>query len=173
MKITGYQLMDRLEVLKEQAQVLDNQFKAALFRFEEEEAQKPDPRELLRVYEVCEGKVALLQEAQAAYNLRVGITVLGETMSLHRAVKLMGGVNRVKNQWKTAAQQGQNTGFMHYGGPVARDKDNEYAERVVPVEECLQLAEAASKRALALKQAIRSGNAVEVELELDASVFED
>lgn len=169
MRVTGYQMLDRIEELKEQVQTAESQFKNSLFRFEEETGKKPEPRDLMATFEAGERKIAVLQEAQAAYNLRVTVTVQGESMTLHRAVKLIGSVNRVKNQWKTAAQPGQNP--YGYGLATQRDKDNEYAERVVPVEECLRLSEAASQYAAALKRAIRAGNATEIELEIDASVF--
>jgi len=170
MKITGYQLMDRLDELKEQAQNLDNQFKASLFQFSDERSQRSDPRLLMQEYAEIERKVAALQEAQSSYNLNVTVTVNDETMSLERAVKLIGSANRVKNQWKTASQDDANP-YSPYGSQRQRDKDNEYAVRIVPVEEALQLSEVAARRASALKRAIRSGNASEVEMELDASLF--
>lgn len=170
MKITGYQLMDRLEELKEQAQTLDSQFKAALFQFADERGRQPDPRELMREYGEIERKVAMLQEAQAAYNLRVAVSVDGMSMSLHRAVKLIGSANRVKNQWKSASQENANP-YSPYGAQRQRDKENEYAERMVPVDEALQLSEIAARQAAALKRAIRSGNASELELEIDDSLF--
>jgi hypothetical protein len=170
MRITGYMLMDRMEVLQEQARTLESQFKTALFRFPNEEVEKPDPRLLLNAYQECQEKLAILQEAQAAYNLQVQVTVQGETMTLQRAVKLIGSAAHIKNQWKTAAQDEEYNRF--YGNALRqRDKDAEYAVRVVSVEECLRLAEAASLQATALKQALRSGNAVEVELEIAESVF--
>ena len=157
MKITGYQLMDRLEELKEQAQTLDTQFKAALFQFAEERGSKPEPRVLMREYAEIERKVAILQEAQSAYNLRVAVTVNGESVSLERAVKLIGSANRVKNQWKSASQEASNP-YAGYGAQRQRDKENEYAERMVPAEEAIELSEAAGRQASALKRAIRAGN---------------
>ena len=170
MRITGYKLMDRLEELKEQAKTADSQFKGALFQFRTERGEKLDPRRLMQVYLTCEEKIAALQEAQAAYNLQVQVTVLGETMTLHRAVKMIGGVNHVKNQWKAAAQDSDAN--RYFGNVHQRDKDSEYAERVVSIEESLRLSELAGGRATALKQAIRSGNAIEIELEIDSTLFE-
>jgi hypothetical protein len=151
--------------------MLESQFKGALFRFAEETEEKPDPRALMQEYQACQEKQALLMEAQAAYNLRVQVTVQNEAMTLQRAVKLIGSAGHVKNQWKTAAQENDYT--QYYGNALRqRTKDAEYAERVVSVAECLQLAEEASRQATALKQAIRSGNATEVELEVDPRAFE-
>ncbi len=171
MQITGYQLMDRLEELKEQAKTLDGQFKGSLFRFEGEE--KADPRQLMDAYARCERKMAAIQEAQAQYNLRVQVTVEGEAMTLHRAVRLGSVAGRLKNQWKTAAGEGQNVYFPGLHNAMARDKEHEYARRVVEVDECLRRSEEASRLAAAFKRAIRAGNATELNIELDPSVFED
>lgn len=169
MKITGYQILDRIEQLKEQVQTLEAQFKSGLFVFEAERGTKSDPRDLMRDFEDCERKVAALQEAQAAYNLQVQLNVGGETVSLHRAVKLLGSLNRVKSQWKIATQDEHNP--YAYIGQKARDKENEYAERIVPLAEALQLSETAGKQATALKQAIRAGNATEIDLDIDEALF--
>ena len=170
MKITGYLIMDRLDELKEQAQGIDGQFKASLFQFADERNARSDPRALMAEYEAIERNVAALQEAQSAYNLRVPVTVNGELMTLERAVKLIGNANRAKNQWKSASQETANP-YSPYGGQRQRDKENEYAERLVPIEEALQLSEEAGRRAAALKRAIRAGNATEVEIELDEALF--
>jgi hypothetical protein len=170
MRVTGYMLMDRIEELQEQARTLENQFKTALFRFPNESEEKPDPRVLMADYQTCQEQLSRLQEAQAEYNLRVQVTAGAETMSLQRAVKLIGSAAHIKNQWKTAAQDEE---VNRYFGPTPRqrDKDAEYAVRVVSVEECLRLTETASRLAKALKQAIRSGNATEMELDIAESAF--
>src|SRR2546427_135904 len=90
MKVTGYQLMDRIETLREQAQTINGQFTGSLFRFQEGAEVKPDPRDLMARYLEAEKRVATLQAVQAAYNVRVMVDVLGEQMSLQQAVKLIG-----------------------------------------------------------------------------------
>lgn len=171
MIVTGYRLMDRLEELKEMAKIVDGRFKGSLFRFEAD-TNKPDPRALMSTYEAYEQKITLIQEAQAAYNLQVLVTVLGETMTLHRAVRQGSVVGRLKNQWRTAAAEGAPAYFGGYNPAMARDKEHEYAIRVVEVSECNALADNETKRASAFKQAVRSGNATEIEIDLDGSVFE-
>jgi hypothetical protein len=169
MRVTGYQLMDRLEQLQEQAKTADEQFKASLFQFTMEPEGVPDPRVLMETYQRCEEKIARLQEAQAAYNLQVSLDVQGDTMTLQRAVKLIGSLGHIKNQWKMAAKDDNNN---FYSNTRQRDKDSVYAERVVSIEACLQLAETVARQATALKQAIRSGNAQEIEVALDPTVFD-
>lgn len=171
MKVTGYMILDRIEALQERTRLLEDQFEPALFRFRNESDSRPDPRELLRDYERCERKIALLQEAQARYNLQVSVTVAGETMTLQRAVKLIGTMGRIRNLWQEAVEEAESP----YLRPRRRqrDRDAEYAERMVSVTECLRLAEEAGRLATAFKQAVRAGNATEVDLDMDPEVFTD
>ena len=164
--------MDRIETLREEAQALNGQFSGSLFRFLQPTEEKPDPRNLMKTYVECERKVALLQTAQATYNVRVTVEVLGETMLLQQAVKLIGCANRVKNNWLSASKNSpDNNNYSAYLDMV-RDKSNDYAQRVVNVEECLRLSREAADFAAALKQAIRAGNAQEIEADIDSSLFE-
>ena len=55
---------------------------------------------------------------------------------------------------------------------MVRDKTNEYAQRVVSIDECLRLSKEASDLTTALKQAIRAGNAAEIEIDIDPAVFQ-
>jgi hypothetical protein len=173
-KVTGFQLMDRIELAREQAQTINGQFIGSLFRFVGTNEEKPDPRQLMKDYAQCERQVALLQTAQAIYNTRVTVEVQGERMLLQTAIKLIGSVNKVKSNWLTATKNTQdknNYTFTSYYDMV-RDPNSMYAERVVSIEECLNLSKEASDLATALKQAIRSGNAVEIDLEVDPSLFQ-
>jgi hypothetical protein len=172
MIITGNRILDALDVLKERLKTLDAQFKPSLFRFEDEQ-DKRDPREILQEFEQVNQKIARLQEAQAAYNLRVEVEVLGERMSLQRILQLIGAANKVKAHWLSAASpEDQNIYNFAMNAQRSRDKEHEYAQRVVPLAEAQELADMASRRALAYKQAIRSGNAREVEMDVPADLFE-
>lgn len=171
MKITGYQLMDRIEVLRQEAQTINGQFTGSLHRFANGGEEKPDPRSLMQAYTECERKVATLQAAQAAYNVQVRVEVQGETMLLQEAVKLIGSANRVRNNWLSASKSSQDNNSYSSYYELVRDKDNEYAQRVVSIEECLRLSKEAAERVTALKQAIRSGKAMEIDIEIDPSVF--
>jgi hypothetical protein len=108
-------------------------------------------------------------EIQAAYNLEVQVEVQGETMTLQRVLHLIATANRVKNLWTTAAAPQEQNQYV-FGNPRARDKDHDYARPVVPRREARELADAATRWALALKQAIRSGNAREVEMDADPAL---
>jgi hypothetical protein len=169
MIITGNKLLDALDFLKERVKLLESQFQASLFRFEDDDMER-DPRELMRQYEEAQAKIARLMEVQSAYNLQVEVEVLGESMSLQRVLHLISSANRVKSLWAKAAEPEQQNAFI-YGNLRTRDKDNEYARRVVPVTEAEELAAMSTRWALALKQAIRSGNAREVEMDVPEDLF--
>lgn len=170
MLITGHMILDALDFLKERVKALEAQFSGSLHRFDDEE-DKRDPREILREFQELQGRIAELMEVQAAYNLRVRVTVLGNEMSLQRVLQMVSSANRVKALWAQAADQKQANQF-HYMNPLARDKEHEYAKPVVPVSEARELADMATRNALAFKQAIRSGNAREVEMEVAPEIFE-
>jgi hypothetical protein len=61
---------------------------------------------------------------------------------------------------KAATPDTENPYAFQMGGLRTRDKDNEHAQPAVPLEEAQELANAATRRALAFKQAIRSGTPV-------------
>lgn len=149
MKVTGYQLMDRIETLRELAQTINGQFTGSLFRFQDDAEAKPDPRDLMQRYLEAEKRVAMLQKAQADYNVRVTVDVLGERMSLQQAVKLIGSATRIKNNWLAASKNSPETNSYSSYHELVRDKDNVYAQRVVGIEECLQLSGAAADLATA------------------------
>ena len=172
MIITGNMILDALDFLKERVKALETQFSASLFRFADEE-DKRDPRQILREFEELQARIAQLMEVQAAYNLRVQVTVLGEEMSLQRVLHMVSSANRVKSLWAQAAEQKlANQYSFHLMNPLSRDKEHEYAKPVVPVSEARELADIATRTALAFKQAIRSGNAREVEMDVTPEVFE-
>ena len=56
MKTTGFQMMDRMEALREQGEIANKQFVRSLFRFTTEQ-DKPHPRDLMQTYADCEGKL--------------------------------------------------------------------------------------------------------------------
>jgi hypothetical protein len=168
--ITGNMILDALDFLKERVKALESQFGASLFRFADEE-DKRDPRVILREFEELQGRIARLMEVQAAYNLRVEVTVLGQPMSLQRVLQMVSSANKVKSLWAQAAEQKQANQY-HFMNPLARDKEHEYAKPVVPVSEARELADRATRTALAFKQAIRSGNAREVEMDVTPDLFD-
>ncbi len=170
MVVTGNRILDALDFLKERVKTLDTQFQASLYRFADEESKR-DPRDILGEYEALQARIARLQEAQADYNLRVEVEVLGERMTLQRVLHLIASANRVKALWAKAVSPEEAPSYQ-YMALRAREKDSEYARRVISVEAAQDLAASAARRALAFKQAIRSGNAREVEMDVPEDLLE-
>ncbi len=171
MLVTGNRILDALDFLKERTKTLDSQFQSSLYAFESDTPSR-DPREIMDEFAQVGDQVARLQELQAAYNLRVEVEVEGTQMSLQRVLQLIANANRAKTLWAKAALPQADNPYAYMTNQRQRDKDNEYAKAVVPESEAQALADAATRRALAFKQALRSGNAREVEMDADGSLFE-
>ena len=58
------------------------------------------PEELMEKIERCEKEIAKLQAFQAEYNLTVTVRVGEEEITMAEAVKRIGGIDRVSQQWK-------------------------------------------------------------------------
>ena len=78
----------------------------------------------------------------------------------------------MKNNWLSVSKNSTETNSYSPYHELVRDKNNEYAQRVVSIEECLRLSRETSDFVTALKQAIRAGNAVEIEVEIAPAVFQ-
>lgn len=169
MVVTGYRLRHAIKRLEQRRNVAVRQFKDSMYVFEGE--RKPSPADCMAQFRACEEKMAALQVAQATYNLAVVVEVLGRTMTLHEAVKRVGGAGRAEKLWREVADEEH--GYGYYSNVRARSTDQEYAERVIPVNECLDRADEAAQLANALREAIAMGNAQELEIAgLEPSLFE-
>lgn len=163
-KVTGIQLQASIKELQESRDLVQAQFESSLQKFSDE--QKRDPIEIAEQVERYERKIADLQAAQGVYNAKVRVTVEGQEMSLLSAVKQVGGANRIVNLWKGVATRGAKTRerFNLYGDVMVRNKDQEVAKETVSADKAIEMVQAASKRARALRAAIQYGNAVEIDL---------
>ena len=169
MLVTGYRLRHAIKRLEQRRNVAVRQFKDGIYVFEGE--TKPSPEECMAQFRSCEDKMAALQVAQARYNLAVEVTVLDRTMTLHEAVKRVGGAGRAEKLWREVADEDQGYGWQSTAR--MRSTDQEYADRVMPVNDCLDRADQAAQLANALREAIAMGNAQEIEVEeLDPALFE-
>lgn len=160
MKVTGYQIRHRLAELEQERKIALSHFNDSLKAFDGDD--KPDPRKLMETYRQCEEDIAALQVWQARYNLAVEVDVDGRTMTLTQAIKMVGGAGRAEKLWRTAAS-GKEDRYSYRED--TRDAGTEYAKRTVPIEECMFNAKKAARFASALRQAMGTGNATEIDLE--------
>jgi hypothetical protein len=172
MNVNGYALQHAIRELESAREVAAQQFGSNILQFESSE-EKLELPEVFARFTSLENKIAQVQCAQARYNLAVKVDVLGQNMSLHQAVKLVGGAGRAEKMWRTVVKGGDQTNSRYYSQETSRTKENEYAKRSVSVIDALAHAKHAAKLASALRQAIQLGNATDINLEgLDAATLE-
>jgi hypothetical protein len=178
LKVSGFQIMDRLEQLKEQGATVDAKFTGSLHKFSDE--VKQTPMQVSSLYEQIETKVADLQEAQSKLNLKIKVKFADQELTLEKAIKMLGVLGRIKNQWKVAAgvstaetKRGRRSYYDPDPTVRTRDENTEVAVRQVSEAEAQLFVTFYTKYTTELKQAIRAANAREVDIDLDPSVFED
>jgi hypothetical protein len=127
-----------------------------------------DLESVARTYERQERRLAKLNHCQSVYNHAVKVRVAGNDCTLDDAIKLTGGAGRIDKLWRLALQGGEEVQgryrFMRTNNPTERDKDKEYAVRNKSVEFCLDKVTKAAQFAAAVREAVHTGNTVEVEI---------
>lgn len=168
MKTNGYALREAIKQQTLRQETAFRAFSGSLKAFPGE--TKPHPNEIMETYVRAEKAVAKLQIAQMRYNLMVQVTVTGEQMALGEAIKRVGGVARAEKLWRSATGPKPD----RYGRDEdERDPSKIIAAPTVAVTEAVARASQMARQAGALREAIATGNAREVEIEdLDASLFE-
>lgn len=173
MKVTGYRIQHALRELEQAREVASQQFRDNIMQFESQD-EKLELPEVFAQFTSLERKIAKLQVQQALYNLAVTVNVMGENMTLHEAVKLVGGAGRAEKMWRDVVKGNHASRTRSlFGNDTVRSKDQEYAKRSIGVNEALGHAKLAAKTASALRQAIQLGNATEIDLQgLEPSLLE-
>ena len=168
MKVTGYQLREAIRRHELARDTAANLFKDSLHKFQGED--KANPMDAMNQFKEAGSAVVTLQTAQQRYNLAVSVEVQGKQVTLSEAVKSLGGAGRAEKMWRDAVSQKKDR--YDYQNNLERSKDTERAVRVVPYETAMKQANASAGYAGAVRAAIATGNATEVEIEnLDASVL--
>jgi hypothetical protein len=170
MLVTGYKLQQAIRRRMNAQEITYKQFKDGIKYFPSEE--KPDLVSIFQEHRSQEVAIAALQVAQATYNLRVKVRVLGENMTLHEAVKRVGGAGRGEKMWRTAAK-GEAEGSYGRYDKDQRNKDTEYSSLTVNPVDALKEANKQSKYASALREVIQIGNSVETDIDLDPMLLEE
>lgn len=161
MTLTGYTLREAIKRWELKRDAATRLFADSLWAFEGQE--KPRPVDLAQSVREAEVAIAMLQAAQARYNLAVSVRVLGEPMTLCQAVKLAGGAGRFEKLWRDATQDSKGSSRYFLGPEKSRSRDNEYARRQVSIQDAIAESGRASEWANALRAAIAVGNATEVD----------
>ena len=164
MKINGYKLQTAIKQAQEQREFAEKRFHGGIFAFPGE--KKPNPGATAVEIVKLEAKIARLQAAQASYNLQVQIVTDAGSLSLHQAVKLVGGAARIEKLWKEALSQVSGETVDRYGGGRQRQADAIIATPQVSIEEAEAAANAASTYTRMLREKIAAANATEIDLDV-------
>ncbi len=162
MKVTGYELQLQIKDLKREVESLATQFDNGKTRFNGEE--KLTAVEAYDLYRKTEDQLALAQTLQAVYNNKVKVTVQGTTMTLARAIRLIGGAGRGEAMWRAVVAPKKD---RYLRDDTTRDKDKEYASTTYTLDQARTLAKQSANFASALRQAIQEANAKAVEISED------
>lgn len=175
MLVSGYMLRQGIKLWEGRRDMAAKQFAGTLKRYPSETG-KATPEAIETIFRKAEQNIATLQTAQAQYNLRVRVEVLGASMTLAEAVKRIGGFGRLEKIWRDAAAPKED---RYAYREDTRESGKEYAVATVTPEEALKRAETYARSKAELTRVIAEGNGTRVEAreldalkELDASLFE-
>jgi len=172
MKIDGYKIQHTIRELEHQREIAASQFADSLYAFPGE--TKPETGKLAAIHQHCEESIARLQVVQARYNLQVQVDILRADgavllMSLHEAVKRVGGAGRMEKMWRSASKEPKER--FGYGGEHKREAGAEFSRRTVRLDIAIEHARFAARFANALRAAIQKANATEVDMDVDETLF--
>jgi len=168
MKVTGYQLKEAIRRWELRRDGAHQQFSDTLWAFAGED--KPAPDTVMKLYTTAEGNIAVLQTAQAEYNLTVQVDVQGHIVALAGAIKRLGGAQRAEKMWREAVASKRDRYYDR--DPRTKKADEERAQAVLPLETLLDRAAKAAAFTGALRAAIAEGNSKEVDIkDLDAALL--
>lgn len=155
LQVNGYKIQHTLRELQHRREMAATQFSEGTFIFADEVEQTMGAQEAFDIFYDCEEKIARLQVIQAEYNLKNMCVVQGKEMSLHEAVKRVGGAGRAEKMWRTATTSGRDRWERR---ERTRSKDDVRATRAVPIPKCMENAKVAARYASALREAIQIAN---------------
>lgn len=168
MKVNGYKLREAIRRWQLRRDTASGQFPKVINKFPNED--KPHPETVGAAALKAEFVLAALQTAQAQYNSRVFVPYAGQEWSLTRCIKTVGGLGRIEKMWRTAATVEKD---RYSYGAETRDASHVVAARVISYDEAGKIAAEFGAQLGALREAIATGNARDVEItDLDPALLE-
>jgi hypothetical protein len=161
-KITGYKLQQAIREQMQRRDAAAARFNGTLMAFPDEQKQKPT--KVFDEFMDAERKLASLQVAQARYNLSVQVKVGYDTITLHEAVKRVGGAGRGEKMWRSASTPRED---RYSYREESRAKDSIVPSRQISFESADELRRTAAQFAASLREAIAIGNATERDLDVE------
>lgn len=164
MRVNGFQIREAIKQWNLKREMAVKVFNDAGFAFDGE--TKTSPIEAAEAVRNSDEAVARLETFQQQFNSVQGFEFNGKTISLAQAVKMIAGIGRLENLWKTYASKGLGGNDHHrsYGEtPTTIRKEGEiHAKRTLPLAECVANAAKYAKQQAALRALISSANGTQI-----------
>ena len=161
-KVTGYALKEQIKRATMVRDTTASLFDDSLSKFPDE--TKDEPQMVVDRFKAADLALAKIQVVQQRYNLAVEVEVLGEKMSLCEAIKRVGGAGRVEKMWRSCAGVKKER-YGYRGDEDTRDPNMIRSEATINQSQALELAQEGAKIAGAIRAAIATGNAKEVDFQ--------
>lgn len=169
MQVNGFQIREAIKHWTLKREMAVKVFNDSGFAFAGE--IKISPRDAAENVRAFDEAVAKLESFQQTFNSRIKVTFEGKSLWLAQAVKMIAGIGRLENLWKTYASKGLggNDSRRSYGETpsTVRKEGETHAERVLPLNECVDQAAKFAKQQAALRALISSANGTQVEVPED------
>ena len=159
-KVTGNQLRAAVKLLETKLQAAIHVFEDSLYAFSDEEK---DPIKAMDKIKEIQKNISEVQELQAIYNLLVTVPVGTETMTLCRAVKLIGMAGQSASLWRSAMPKKRD---RYHDPEKTRRVDEETSSLTLSMEHVAEWLYTAQGYANLLQTAIAQGNSTEVPLDV-------
>ena len=166
---TGYKLQAAIKRAKAAREIKNHVFNENLFQFDSEKEKNVNNEEVWTSFLKEENRLVKLQTLQQEYNQAVKVKVFDEEITLSEATKRVGVAARAERIWKQAAKgsvyktRSSRRGWGEDTSKI-REEGKEYARAVFEVDYCTEKAKVYGSVSGALREAVQTGNAVEVDL---------
>lgn len=165
---TGYKLQAAIKRAKSSREIQNHLFNENLFQFDSDK-EKLNAGDIWTNWLKEENRLVKLQTLQQEYNQSVKVKVFDEEITLSEATKRVGVASRAERVWKQAAKGStyKTRAARHWHNSdnnKVREEGHEYAKPVFNVDECQDKAKIYGTVSGALREAIQTGNAKEIDL---------
>ena len=174
MKVTGFQIKERISYFRTLFTTLVGSFENTIYVFGGiTEEDKMAPEKLQIDIEETANKIARLQELQSNYNNTVTVDIPGfGVQSITFMVKIISSLGTIEKILKLQVAPKSARRHFYHDDPTTRAKDQEYAVRVVDEKEMLQRYRVAATRASNVRGALAKANTTQMDVEEDKDLFE-
>jgi hypothetical protein len=157
--MNGYQIMDQIKDEKETIAILTEELDNSFFMFKDE--RKRHPEVILDALTYAFEVYGDLVQKQVEYNS----TVQTSYGSIQKTIKLIGWYSNLRTTLRKAMQSktgSARSALYGFAGDQTRNKEHEYAEKVLSLEELTDMYKSTSETMGHMKNELRKANMTEL-----------